>query len=350
MNRWVVFVFGLIAGAAAIWLAGGAAPGASPADPAPPVAAAPVKSADRPPAAVVAAARPAAAIPEAEPGMVTFVAHNLRNYLKMERRVGSETLADQPKPEREIAPLVAMLAELKPDIIGVCEIGEDADLADLQRRLAAAGHELRVREWVDSADSYRNLGLLSRFPITARNHRTDLTYRLGNQTMPFHRGLLDCSVDPAPGYRLRLVGTHLKSKRDVPEGDQEEMRRNEARLLRAHVDDILKTAPETNLLVYGDLNDTKNTAAFQDIKGPSGSRALYDIWLKDFEGHTWTHFWSYADIYSRIDYILVSRGLMPEVERNRSFIHHAPGWFTASDHRPLVLRLRPQERRPPSRN
>ena len=368
MNRTILFLTGLVAGFALAWgivsskkppspasfkpVAVQPAPATPPPVPAPvptPPAAAPAET-----AAVEAPASTADAIrgdntrarkaSELDPRFVTFVGYNLRNYLKMERQGKGGLLPGQPKPEREVRALVDMIADIKPDILGVCEIGTREDLADLQQRLAGGGVNLPVAEWVDSADEHRNLALLSRFPIVERHHRTDLTYQLAGTVLPFGRGILDATVEPAPGYRLRLVGTHLKSKREVEEGDQEEMRRNEAHLLRQHIDGILTADPRTNLLVYGDLNDTKNTASIQEVKGGKGSaNALQDLYLRDRYGYTWTHFWSAGDQYSRLDFAMVSKGLLPEIRKRDCYIHSAPEWQAASDHRPLVVRLLPEE-------
>lgn len=274
-----------------------------------------------------------------EDGVFTFMAYNLKNWLVMERG-GSE----KPKPEREVKAVLDMILDVKPDILGVCEIGTKDDLLDLQKRLKDAGLDLPHAELCDGPDAYRNLAVLSRFPIVARDHQTNLSYQMAGQTFPFNRGILDATVEPAPGYRLRLLGNHLKSKRPVDEGDEAEMRRNESRLLRAHVESIMAAAPDTNLLVYGDLNDTKNTDVILDLKGKEGrADHLYDLWLRDRFGFTWTHYWTTADEYARIDYVLYTKSLAPEILKQDSYIHHAPEWFTASDHRPLVVRIAPKD-------
>lgn len=295
-------------------------------------------------AAAVAAEAPAAeftprARPKSrlEPGVFTFMSYNLKNYLTMER--GSK---DSPKPEREIKALVNMIADVKPDLLGVCEVGTLEDLKDLQARLKAAGVDLPHAELCDGADAVRNLGLLGKFPVIARDHQTTLSYTLAGASMPFQRGILDVTIEPVPGYQLRLLGTHLKSKRQTEQGDETEMRRNESRLLRKHIEAIVAAKPDTNLLVYGDLNDTKNTDVIMELRGKEGRPDhLYDLWARDRFGFTWTHYWITADEYARIDYILYSKPLAPEILKQDSYIHHAPEWFTASDHRPIVVRIKP---------
>jgi endonuclease/exonuclease/phosphatase family metal-dependent hydrolase len=281
----------------------------------------------------------------ASEGEIRFLAYNLRNYLPMKRQVNGASVEDAPKPEDEIAALVKVVAAAQPDIVGICEIGGAAYVQDFQDRLKQAGIDLPHAERVDAATEYeRNLALLSRFPIVARHSRADLSYLIGDKRLPFQRGILDVTIAPNPHYRLRLVGLHLKSKREVPEADQALMRRNEAQLARQHIDAVLKLEPGVNLIVYGDLNDTKNEAPVRALLGRFRSEGyLTAINVEDQSGYRWTHYWKYADIYARLDYILASKGMVPEIDKKKSFIPHREDWYLASDHRPLVVTIQPKD-------
>lgn len=275
-----------------------------------------------------------------------FLSYNLRNYLPMKRRVDGVSVEDAPKPEDEIDALLAVVVKSNPDIIGVCEIGGIDYLKDFQKRLKDAGIDLPHFELLEASTDYeRNLALLSRFPIVARNSRKDLSYLIGDQRLPFQRGVLDVTIAPNSNYRLRLVGLHLKSKREVPGADQALMRRNEAFLARQHIDGILKEEPGVNLIVYGDLNDTKNEAPVRTLRGRFRSDAyLMAINLEDQYGFRWTHYWSYADSYARFDFVLASKGVLSEIDKKKSYIPHGADWFLASDHRPLMLVLKAEDR------
>lgn len=278
-------------------------------------------------------------------GPVRFVAYNVENYLPMTRRIDGESVPNAPKPESEKRVVVASIAELRPDILGVVEIGDLAEVDDLRTRLAGEGLRYPHSEWLNAADEARHLVLLSRFPIVARNSVSDLTYRIGDVELPVQRGFLDVTIQVNESYRLRCVGVHFKSKRDVPEADQELMRRNEAELLRRHVDAILTVDPQTNLLVYGDFNDTRNETAMKTVQGRRGSAAyLETIYLKDHEGMSWTHFWEAAGLYSRIDYILFAPGLRPELDFSGCRILWRKDWAEGSDHRPLMATIVPVDR------
>lgn len=275
-----------------------------------------------------------------------FLSYNLRNYLPMKRRVNGASVEQAPKPEDEIAALIEVMVKARPDIVGICEIGGIEYLKDFQSRLKKAGIDLPHFELVEASTVYeRNLALLSRFPIVARQARTDLTYLIGDKRLPFQRGILDVTVAPTPEYRLRLIGLHLKSKREVPEADQALMRQNEALLARQHIGKILQQQPGINLIVYGDLNDTKNEAPVRTLRGRFRSDSyLTAINMEDQYGFRWTHYWNYADSYARFDFVLASKGMLREIDKKKSYIPHGPDWFLASDHRPLVVVIEAEDR------
>jgi len=276
---------------------------------------------------------------------VVVASYNLQNYLKMERRVDGKTVPDAPKPEKETAAAIEVIKQIQPDILGVVEMGDETMLDDFQKRLKSAGMDYPHREWVKGADPERHLALLSKYPIISRNSLDDVPFELNGSRQRISRGILDVTVQLSASYNLRLVGAHLKSRRQVPEFDERAMRTKEAALFRKHVDGILTADPDANLLLFGDLNDTKNEQPIKELIGAAGSPLrMRDLFLTDRQGLLWTHFWSAADIYSRIDYLLVSSGLWPEIVMDRSGISNARNWYQASDHRAIHTTIRVPEK------
>ncbi len=277
----------------------------------------------------------------ADSGEAVIASYNLENYLRMERRVDGKKAEDAPKPEEEIAAAIDVIREINPDILGLVEMGEEADLADFQSRLKAAGLDFPHREWVKGADKARHLALLSRFPIVERNSQDEVPFELNGIRTRIGRGILDVTVQLAENYRLRLVGAHLKSRREVAEFDQEAMRAKEAWFLRRYLTKILETNPEENLMLFGDLNDTKNEYAVKELIGSAKDPfRMKDLFLTDRYGYRWTHYWSAADIYSRIDYMLVSSGLWTEINMEKSGISSSRTWYKASDHRAIFSTIK----------
>ncbi len=274
---------------------------------------------------------------------VTFCAFNLKNYLPMERFVKGAREPDQPKPEKEIAAVVKFITEIKPDALGVSEIGREEDMRDLQKRLKEAGLDLPNFEYSHGGDPTRRLALLTRLPIIARNSQTDLKYQIGDQVFPVQRGFLDATLELRPGLELRCVGVHLKSKRPVPEADESIMRRNEAHLLRKHLDDINAKDGGSKVLLYGDFNEHRHEAPLTEITGtPNTPGGLYELHLRDDRNETWTHYWRDADVYSRFDYIFFTKTLTKYIDRKNSRIFDTPDYYDGSDHRPIICRIRLQ--------
>jgi endonuclease/exonuclease/phosphatase family metal-dependent hydrolase len=270
---------------------------------------------------------------------VTFAHYNIENYLEMNRREGSQA-AFGPKPEREKKALVRIIKEIHPDVLGVAEMGPPDQFEEFQKRLKEAGLEYPFTEYVSGADPNRHLALLSRFAIVERHSAKALFFDLNGQREPMERGFLDVTIEVNPAFRLRVVGAHLKSKLAVPSGEAL-LRRNEARLLRQHIDGVLAEDPNVNLLVYGDLNDTKDQPAIQEILGPrEGADRLKEILLTDAEGDRWTYYRRLSDTYDRIDYILSDKALLPRIDQSRSYLYRSIDWYSASDHRPVVIAIK----------
>lgn len=281
------------------------------------------------------------AVGRAATNEVVFASYNLANYFITERRDETGRRTSAAKPPKEIEALIQIIKEINPDILGVCEMGSKQDFEDFKRRLKDVGLGYTDFEYVEGADPERHLALASRFPITARQSLRDVPFEIGGKQEKVRRGFLDVTVQVSPDYHLRLVGAHLKSKLAAPEGEAL-LRRNEAHLLRGHVQKILAKDPGLNLVVYGDFNDVKNEPTIREIMGPKGAPDhLTDLWLKDNVGDRWTHYWKVADLYSRIDFIFVSRALMPEIIVPKCYVHRSDRWNDASDHRPVVGAIQP---------
>ena len=123
------------------------------------------------------------------------------------------------------------------------------------------------------------------------------------------------------------------------------MRRNEARLLCNHVRAILKENPDINLLVVGDFNDEPSSAPIQEIIQYQGKAILHDLRPVDDNGAAWTYR-GFDDNHQRIDYMLASDCLLPELVLDKTFVVYFPSLAKASDHRPVVGTFVAAERGP----
>jgi endonuclease/exonuclease/phosphatase family metal-dependent hydrolase len=234
-----------------------------------------------------------------------------------------------------------MLVALRPDVLGLLEMGGTPALADLRARLSDAGLDLPHGALTSGADTERQTALLSKYPIIADRSPVAPRFVLGAQWQTMQRGILDVELEAPSIGTLRFLGIHFKSRRPVPDFDHAAMRLREARALREHIAGITAENPGTRLVLWGDFNDTKNAPALRETAGPAGAPdALAPLPLADDRGQRWTHHWTEADVYSRIDFIFLSKNLLPYFDEGRSCVSSDPRWSIAGDHRPLVLTLR----------
>ncbi len=268
---------------------------------------------------------------------------NVRNYVNAKPKSEAEKYGQRAKPESEIDALIAIIKDINPDILGVCEMGTPDRFEDFKKRLADAGLGFTDSEYVEAADPDRHLALVSRFPIISRQSLTDVSFALNGEQEKVRRGFLDVTIQVNPGYQLRMVGAHLKSKLPIPAGEAT-VRRYEAHQLREHLEKIMTADPAVNLLCYGDFNDTKNEPMFSEITGVKGRpNYMADLWAKDALDERWTYYWKPADQYSRIDYLFASPALYHEVILSNSRVYRSAehDWADASDHRAVYTSILP---------
>ena len=110
--------------------------------------------------------------------------------------------------------------------------------------------------------------------------------------------------------------------------------------------------------MLGDFNDYYNSKPVKAIVGRGNSR-LVDTRPSERNGDSgpnlrnskwfprdisWTHFYGVEDVYSRIDYIMLSPGMARELDRANSSIPVVPNWGHGSDHRPVVISVHSKDR------
>jgi len=270
--------------------------------------------------------------------------YNVENYLDQPTETRRSVKSDEAK-----AKIRESIRAMKPDVISFEEMGTTNALLELRASLKADGLDFPYWEHVSGFDTNIHLAVLSKFPITARRPHTNENFLLDGRRFSVSRGFLEVDIRVNTNYSFTLIGAHLKSKRTVPEADEAELRLQEARLLREKVDVVLKANPNANLIVLGDLNDTKDSASTKAIVG-AGKFKLVDTRPAERNGDnvlsansryapmnvTWTYYYAVEDTYSRIDYILLSPGMAREWINQETYVLALPNWGVGSDHRPIV--------------
>ncbi|MCX8155685.1 MAG: endonuclease/exonuclease/phosphatase family protein [Verrucomicrobiae bacterium] len=279
--------------------------------------------------------------------------YNLENYL--DQPAGTRP-AKTPEARAKIR---ESIRALQPDVISLVEMGSTNALLELRDSLQAEGLSLPHWEWVRGWDTNIHVALLSRLPLVARRPHTNLTYLLYGRRFHVSRAFLEVDLQGPKGYQFTLIAVHLKSRRPIPEGDEAEMREQEARLLREIIETRLTANPKLNLVVLGDFNDTKDSRTLRTVLGRANARnGLVDTRPAERNGDslpplnnrqdarriTWTHYYGLEDSYSRIDYILLSKGMAAEWIPEETYVLALPNWGLASDHRPIVATIYAEDR------
>jgi endonuclease/exonuclease/phosphatase family metal-dependent hydrolase len=284
-------------------------------------------------------------------GTFRVATYNVENYLD------APTQTRRAKPEEAKVGVKESILALHPDVICLEEIGSASALQELRDGLKARGLDFPFWEHVAGYDTNIHVAVLSRFPFTSAHSWTNEVYLLNGRRFHVSRGFAQIDVRVNPGYSFTLIGAHLKSKRIVPQADESEMRLEEAKILRQKIDAVLKVNPIVNLVVLGDFNDNRNSPAIRELVG-KGRLKLVDTRPAERDGDApvgeataepnrriaWTHYYSFEDIYSRLDYILLSTGMAREWLPEDTFVFATPNWGAASDHRPIVATFVDEER------
>jgi endonuclease/exonuclease/phosphatase family metal-dependent hydrolase len=147
----------------------------------------------------------------------------------------------------------------------------------------------------------------------------------------------------------------LKSRRPVPNADEAMERLEEAKVLRGIVDEHFTDNPNARLIVLGDFNDAKDSDSVKEIIGRgrfkladtrpaerNGDNAPAENSYFDPRNIAWTEYYGKEDVYSRMDYILVSPALARDWVKEETYIATIPNWGVGSDHRPIIAAFKTQ--------
>lgn len=271
---------------------------------------------------------------------LTVAAYNVENYTLADRMVDGVYRAAYPKPEKEKAALLQVIAGMAPDILALQEMGPPAYLEDFQRELKLAGQNFPHTVVLEAADADRHVAVLSKVPFkeVRRHARVPLTY-FGRPEV-VKRGVLEVIFASAAGDFSVFV-VHLKSKHTERKDDPEAalQRALEAEAVR---DLVLARYPDpakAKFIVCGDWNDTRGSRPVRAMQKRGDTIIGKILAATDSQGESWTHFFRREEIYSRIDYLMVSPALKPHVAGGTAKIWDGPGTSEASDHRAIYLQL-----------
>ena len=265
---------------------------------------------------------------------------------------------------KEAARAVAkVIRAINADVIVLTEVGNKKDVAELRDAVTALGlnYPHLALSTFNDPDTFQHTAVLSRFPFKrvvgripgTSIYSTELDDPEQERETEVGKGLM-VEFD-AYGKAFTLFGLHLKSERGGHEADG--MRIAQASIVRRQVIDAI--ARNKQVIVAGDLNDYPGQPAIRRLRGFDDiyeeliqtGRSFY--WPDSRLAERWT--FQYRGRRQLIDQILISPSLRdacvanpnPRKDKNRraeemgivaSTLDHQDEM--ASDHRPLLLRLR----------
>lgn len=275
-------------------------------------------------------------IPETGPA-VRFLMQNVENYFVEGERTRSRYVSS-PKPIAARDAVAKGIADLKPDIIGLVEVGGEVSLNDLRARLSKLGREYPYQRVLEREGEERALAVLSRYPIV--QDRSTADYPLyGEQNRKMLRGILDVVVKAPDGRLFRIIGAHLKSHVADDEAAADSLRQREAITLSMYLQKIAREQPGIPTLVYGDWNDGPGTPAIRQVEqGVSKDAAMHRLEPTDARGEGWTIYYKSGREYLTYDMIFVNKALQSRMKHAKMGVA-PPTPRHASDHRAVWCEL-----------
>jgi endonuclease/exonuclease/phosphatase family metal-dependent hydrolase len=271
---------------------------------------------------------------------LTIATYNIENYGATDRMTEDGYRKDYPKPEVEKRALRQVIRALGADVLVLQEMGALPYFEEFRRDLKTEGLDYPHAVLLDGADADRHVAILSKRAFKSVVQHRDLEISYFGKTEKVKRGLLEVVVTTEAG-ELTIFALHLKSRfTDRPDDPESGIRRvAEATAVR---DRILKRFPDpqsARFVIAGDCNDTRASKPLERLTLRGKTTIAEILPVIDSHGKTWTHAFRKEESYSRVDYVLVSPGLRSAVDGGAR-IYDGEGVSDASDHRPVVAKLR----------
>ncbi len=266
---------------------------------------------------------------EQKPTPVRFLMYNVRNYF-VETELDRVPYKIYPKKDSAREAVVDVIADARPDIIGLTEIGGSKALTDLQARLAKRGLHYPHSRVLERRGQSHALAILSRYPIIKDNSKAN--YGLyGQQKQKMLRGILDVTLKVDDKRRYRILGAHLKARNSNNPSEATSLRRREAETLSHYIASSMKQSKKLPVIVYGDWNDEPADATLRSLTAVA---KLHRIEAKDEQGLPWTLYFSKDKKHLILDHIYVNKAMQERLSGDsKSGIVNHHNYRNASDHR-----------------
>ncbi|NBC04195.1 MAG: endonuclease/exonuclease/phosphatase family protein [Bacteroidetes bacterium] len=237
--------------------------------------------------------------------------------------------------------LAKALQALDADIVVFQELESDSYLRILaENYFPELGYEIFAA--LESPDWYMNVVMMSRVPLgvfysyahanTPIPGQTDEEGRPESQTFINNR-MWTAEILVNPDYRFTLTGLHLKAGR----GERNEAWRiGQIDLLREHLESLVISNEQKNMLVVGDLNTPPGSREFNRLLGDQPPHFFDPLERSGAFSHP------SDSLFWRIDHILPNRQMGPELAPGTVQVAeplNREQMIRISDHLPIVARF-----------
>lgn len=262
--------------------------------------------------------------------------------------------SEAAKPRREVQSLAYTIERMQPDVLALQEVGSEVALSELNDRFVDPFPHIGFMP----GNSDRSIGLafMSRIAFDMTSHASRvLTDEQGEELLEyrtradnraqtlspllFQRDFLLAQFPLEAGGSLALFNAHFKSRKKCSWhlNATDDIRLAEVRMASRIVQEFREQHPQMPIVVAGDFNEVCDHASVLPLaKGSDLSDPVHDELIS--KSRLTTTYWSKQR--ERIDYVLLCEtARRAYIPGSAAIVDHA-GARKASDHLPVMLRLR----------
>lgn len=227
------------------------------------------------------------------------------------------------KSEKELKALADSIRDMNSDVVALQEIQSNTTLKNFNdKHLKDLGYKIAMKE-----ENNSDTAILTKLDIENVKYNPSVN-------------LLQAKLKANDAYSFTLFVAHLKSSSQ--KSQQDPLMMESVQKIREFIRKYEQENRFSNYILAGDLNASPSSVELQGILDPRSSGLnFHDVVTQDLGSNAYT----YKKDKVRLDYILVSAGMVREYNRKSVQIHKTPKsgnsnmYLEASDHLPITAKF-----------
>lgn len=261
-------------------------------------------------------------------GKIRICFWNVKNYMET-YRFQDKKRTKGPKLESEKDALVEILLEIRPDVLGIAEIGGAPNLSEFANILSEAGLNYPYHAVSEESAEHPQLGILSLLPFAEIQKIGNGNFSYLGEDARSPRGILFATFQYPNDTQWHFGVLHLKSRFGAKKCDPEFRKFRELEA-EAFVKSLLPFLGKA-LIICGDFNDEIADAA-PSLLEKSG---LFYLERNKESKNIPTYIWEKENVSYIFDFFMAERKMRDVAAPSRII----PINKTASDHAPIYIDL-----------